>query len=85
MADLVSVLIPAQNAEPCPMYIAAVGIVFTGFLALPGPWALALGTAVLLASCARSAGQLPMPAPPESLPGALQRVLARVSRARATP
>lgn len=75
----------AANQRTGLTYVAAVGIVFAGFLVLAAPWALALGTAVLLANCAHSARQLLTLVPPESLPGSLKRALARVGRARATP
>ena len=65
--------------------IPSPGAGFTGFLVLPAPWAMALGTVVLLASCAHSARQLLTLAPPESLPGPLKKVLARIDRARAKP
>ena len=75
----------AANRRVGLIYIAAVGLVFSSFLVLSGPWATAVGALVLLASCAHSASELLTVAAPEALPGALQRLLARFGRARTAP
>lgn len=67
------------------VYVAAVGVVFTAFLVLPPAWATAAGTLVLIALCAHSAHELLTLTPTESLPGTVQRLLARVGRTSAAP
>jgi PST family polysaccharide transporter len=75
----------AANRRTGLMYIAAVGAVFAAFLVLAPAWATTVGTLALLASCAHSARELLTLAPPESLPGALQRLHARVAGVRPAP
>ena len=58
----------AANRRVGLIYIAAVGLVFSSFLVLSGPWATAVGALVLLASCAHSASELLTVAAPEALP-----------------
>jgi antigen flippase len=73
----------ATNRRTGMVYIAAVGLVFAAFLVLPLSWATGAGALVLLASCVYSAHELITLASSESMPGALQRLLARVERMRA--
>ena len=67
------------------VYVAAVGVVFAAFLVLSPAWATAAGTLVLIAICGHSAHELLTLTPPESLPGAMQRLLARIGRTSAAP
>ncbi len=75
----------AANRRNGVVYIAAVGLVFSAFLILPSAWATAVGAFVLIASGTHSARELLAVASRDSLPGALQRLLARVARMRAAP
>ena len=75
----------AANRRTGVVYIAAVGLVFSAFLILPSAWATTVGALVLIASGTHSARELLAVASRDSLPGALQRLLARVARMRAAP
>jgi len=59
------------------VYVAAIGAVFAAFLALPPAWATGAGTLVLLAICVHSTRELLHLASPDSMPGSVQRLLAR--------
>ena len=75
----------AANRRTGLVYVTAVSVIFAAFLVLPPAWATAAGALVLIASCIHSARGLITLVSPESMPGALQRLLARVDRMRAAP
>ena len=64
-------------------FVGSVALVFCGFQALAPAWGLALGALVLVASTAHAARVLLMLAPREQLPSPVQRLQARLARARA--